>query len=346
MKLNEIYEVIKTRIDQLDFSLLWNDFKPLKFALYNDKECFFDGEYIVKTNQFLANTAIKYHDEYIAIWHVSNHEIDYDILAAKIVHEMFHAFQYMHNESRFPNELEALKKYQYHADYLTKKIEENKLINHLISHFDLDQFNHFLHLRKDRMVNHPFEFAYDSAIEQIEGSANYVELETLRQLSTDKFQKALDEKQKEIVNIHKQIPVRIVCYAIGALLLYVVKKHTDIDVDGFSNKTFASMMLENIEHSSVNIKQDEEVEKFINDYIDETKRIILKVVGQNNCVARGKFDIIGINIFNARYDNHHIISYHFVAYKDKEEEVILYGDFVIRIDDDWHIESIYKLTDQ
>ena len=54
MELHEYYSEINSRIEKIDFDALWKDFKPLKFALYNDKKCFFDGQYIEKTDDFFA----------------------------------------------------------------------------------------------------------------------------------------------------------------------------------------------------------------------------------------------------------------------------------------------------
>ena len=43
MGLERLYYEVKSYIDKVDFSKLWRGFEPLKFALYTDSECFFDG---------------------------------------------------------------------------------------------------------------------------------------------------------------------------------------------------------------------------------------------------------------------------------------------------------------
>ncbi|MBE6984252.1 MAG: hypothetical protein E7434_01320 [Ruminococcaceae bacterium] len=92
-QLCNLYHLVKAEVDKVDFSSLWDGFAPLRFALYDQELCCFDGEMIKKTNDFLANTAINYRGEWIAIWNVSD-EIDPKILASKMVHEMFHGFQH------------------------------------------------------------------------------------------------------------------------------------------------------------------------------------------------------------------------------------------------------------
>ena len=127
MELKTLYEQIAEIIGTVDFSRLWSGFHPLKFALYDDERCFFDGRYIEKTAAFCANTAIEYAGEPIAIWNVSQ-KIDPRILASKMIHEMFHAFQMEKGESRFPDEMDALKRYRYDPINLSAKLRENGMM--------------------------------------------------------------------------------------------------------------------------------------------------------------------------------------------------------------------------
>ena len=80
--LEELYQVVKSYLEKVDFSLLWKGFKPLKFALYNNETVFFDGKYVEKTSEFIANTAIEYKGEMIGIWNVME-DIDPIVLTSK-----------------------------------------------------------------------------------------------------------------------------------------------------------------------------------------------------------------------------------------------------------------------
>ena len=131
MKLNEIYFEVEKLIKKVDFNNLWPGFKPFKFALYNETECFFDGEYVDRTDEFLANTAINYNGEMIAIWNMIE-EINPIILCSKIIHEMFHGYQKINKESRFPDEIEAIINYNYDEENLSYKLLENELIVELL----------------------------------------------------------------------------------------------------------------------------------------------------------------------------------------------------------------------
>ena len=51
---------------------------------------------------------IEFEGKIIAIWRIDSIYIHYNVLASKIVHEMFHAFQMSFSEKRFPNEFQGL----------------------------------------------------------------------------------------------------------------------------------------------------------------------------------------------------------------------------------------------
>jgi len=52
MDLALIYRKIEKRLAKVNFSALWTGFSSLKFAVYTDEACYFDGHYIEKTDFF------------------------------------------------------------------------------------------------------------------------------------------------------------------------------------------------------------------------------------------------------------------------------------------------------
>lgn len=127
MNLDELYSRVSETISSLDFGRIWPGFQPLKFALYDDEKCFYDGMYIEKSDDFCANTSISFQGEQIAIWKVVD-DLPIPVLASKIVHEMFHGYQTVENWNCWADEMEALYRYQYNADNLSLKLRENELL--------------------------------------------------------------------------------------------------------------------------------------------------------------------------------------------------------------------------
>ena len=340
MNLEALYYEVKQTMERVDFSKLWPGFVPLKFALYSDSECFFDGQYVEKTDAFLGNTAILYNGEWIAIWYVQE-TMDPIVLTSKMVHEMFHGFQQIHNESRFPDELEALYQYRYDAGNLDVKLTENQLLYRLTEQFDADAFEEFCQFRKYRSNAFGYEYHYEASIEQIEGTANYVELKCLKQLSEERFRNKLSYMKENIINPNNLLPVRIVSYDIGALLLLVMNENGIAFDHGFSLITFSEAMLDGVEEKLCMPKVS--TGEQIADYYVKAGEIIGRAISENNLVTDAESDLLGVNVYNAVYYKDHIISQYCVLYGSAEEPKVEYGNFVIETKECKKLTKIYRM---
>lgn len=91
MKLDELYGSVAEAVSSLDCESIRPSFRPLKFALYDDKNAFLTGAYVEKTDAFCTNTSIVYSGgEQIASWKVDG-KLNIPVLMSKIVHECFTA---------------------------------------------------------------------------------------------------------------------------------------------------------------------------------------------------------------------------------------------------------------
>lgn len=172
-------------------------------------------------------------------------------LTSKIIHEMFHGFQMKNNESRFFDDLDALYHYKYEEENLNLKTRENRLLYQLSQQFHQETFEEFLQLRKYRFDCFPYACHYESCIEQIEGTANFVELYSLKQLSAELFEKRLSAIKERVVNPVNLFPVRAICYDIGALLLHVMTENNIAFEDGFSSVPFSESVISGVEGKSM-----------------------------------------------------------------------------------------------
>ena len=339
-KLDVLYNQVNNLLNKIDFERLWNGFRKLKFALYNEYECIFDGKFIEKTDEFLGNTSIKYKGEYIAIWNLIE-DISPVVLCSKIVHEMFHGYQMQNNESRFPNEIEAIYNYNYISNNIEIKLVENNLLTKLYDDFDIDLFHMFLRFRKYRLNQFNFEFLYESKIEQIEGVANYIELSVLKELDYSMYQNKILMINNKINDPTNMLPIRVVSYDIGALLLLVLNKYNISYNHQFNNKTISEELQCNVEElkpvSTVNLTP------IINDYHKKSEEIINKAIKQNNVILDYETILLGFNVYNARYYKNYIISRYFIMFGDEANPTILYGDFVVKTISVGIIRKVYKI---
>ena len=337
--LEELYKIVKSYLDKVDFSLLWKGFKPLKFALYNNETVFFDGEYVEKTSEFIANTAIEYKGEIIGIWNVME-DIDPIVLASKMIHEMFHGFQKMNNETRFPDELDALYNYQYSDENLSIKLEENKLLVKLLDNYNVDDFNKLLGLRKYRADKFKYEYKYESLIEQIEGSANNVELNALKQLSNDLYLEKLNSLKNSIIDKSNFLPIRVICYDIGAVLLDVLKRNNLTFDEGFSKDSFSMDLINGINPAKVDVTLS--FEENIKKYFERAEEIINNAINKNDVVVVGRYNILGVNVYNAIFYKGYIISIYFLMYGEQNAPNIEYGNFIIETKGSKILTKVYR----
>ncbi|MEG1560570.1 MAG: hypothetical protein RR398_06920 [Clostridia bacterium] len=228
--MRELYRSIKQRIGEINFNEIFPDFHIFKFALYNKKTVYFDEKTIPYDNRFLGNATIKYDGENIAIWCVEgNDESDYDILASKIVHEMFHAFQCERGETRFPHDLLTLR-YPMNAKNFEIKHFENLLLTEACVDVDIGKKNSILkdvaahrNLRKEiigeEMLN------CELFTETIEGMAEYAGCMALKQLSEKKFKSEI-EKYIDILtsDFDMILDIRKISYYVGAILCIVLSE--------------------------------------------------------------------------------------------------------------------------
>jgi hypothetical protein len=189
--MRELYKLIDEIIDSVNFDKIWSGFSKFKFALYDKVNVYFEDEVIPYDNRFLGNTSIEYDNKFIAIWYVDNADkVDAQILAADLIHEMFHAFQRTHNEDRYPNDLIMLDYPDNIENYVVKHMENLILTNAFLSD-DVNEkrefAKHYMSARKYRenLIGDIIKQEYYA--ETIEGIAEYVGCMALKQISYEKY---------------------------------------------------------------------------------------------------------------------------------------------------------------
>ncbi len=343
MDLISSYSQIKGKLDTLDFHALWPGFSRCPFALYDDERVVFGDETFLKTDEFIANTAIRYRDEWIAIWKLTE-DMDPDVLTGKIAHEMFHAYQMEQKENRFPDEMDALTKYRYSPAYLTLKSHEIMLLAALFERFDAVQYKEFLALRKRRMAEYLYQYRYECGVEAIEGSAQYVEWQALKALNPDRYQKAKTECIGRLKDIHRLMPVRVLCYDAGAALLDICIENclpANLRVGEETEYLLPDNVLEYAE-TAPELPADQAIETFYHDTVNAFKAKIKTVTENDGPVAQGSFKLLGVNVFSARYLDEYIYTEYFVQYEDGKP-VTLYGNYLLQMRNG-NVAAIYADT--
>ena len=350
MELSYAYDQVLSRIERLDFPALFRGFRRFPFALYNDSEAVFCGKRIARPKEFIANTSIMYNGEYIAIWNLMEETYDFDVLASKLAHEMFHAFQNVNGEKRWANERAALVKYRYEEADLAAKTEEAACMRRCLLCFDREAFDRLLALRKARMDRFPFAYDYEARIEQIEGTANYVELEALSQLDEGKGEKRKKEALDEISDPTRYFPARAVTYMTGAAFLSCLRRYTDIDTESFTDTPFSVEALKNAAPCALP-EGDARVAACLEKWRARTREKVSCAIEKNEVVLEGTHCLAAWNVYDGYWDGKYALLTYFLGYTDgplpdTQEQVlsqmkILNGNFVAEMNADMMLRRVW-----
>lgn len=226
MEINRIYKEIDSILDKLDFNGLWKSFEKYNFALYDDEKVYFRDSEIPLDNRFIGNTAIDYSGKKIAIWKITDNDLEnLNILLGNIVHEMFHAFQFENNESRFPNDLKGLNK-PFDIEYYQMKKQEGILLVNAIQNDDmkskLSNLEKIITLRENRRELYKDSTEYELAIETVEGTAEYVGTKALKNIDKEEYKKRIYKYMEIIIDNKMIFDTRRYSYFYGTLLLILI----------------------------------------------------------------------------------------------------------------------------
>ena len=234
MELCRLYESVAEILKGLDFGALFSGFRPYRFALYTDTAICLDGKLLPYDGRFLGNTALEYGDEYIAIWNIGVDPIeDPKLLAASLVHEMFHCHQYTLGETRFPSDLRLLR-YPEDSENYGRKYRENCFLADAYEHSDELALRRFAAIRNQRLAVYPDMVHEELKVETLEGMAEYMGLKALACIDPEKFNGKIREYLAALRAEDKlQLDIRRISYYTGAVLYLCLERlgypvHNDI----------------------------------------------------------------------------------------------------------------------
>lgn len=220
MNLAEIYCAVNELLDRIDFTSLFSGFCRYRFALYTEETVCLDGEMLPWDERFRGNTAIPYDGEFIAIWNMGADPIgDAELLAASLVHEMFHCHQYTHGETRFPSDLRLLR-YPEDTENFARKYSENCVLADAYEHSDEQALGRFAAIRALRFSQYPEFVEEEWKAETVEGAAEYVGLKALLCLNAAKAKEKIQEYLRKIrAEDALQFDIRRISYYTGTIFL-------------------------------------------------------------------------------------------------------------------------------
>lgn len=226
--LQKTYDRVSSRLDRVDMAALWPGFRRYPFALNDGRNACVAGEMLPRPEVFRGNTAIPWGDGYMAVWDIGQDPVaDADELAGHLAHEMFHAHQLTLGESRFPDDLRMLR-CPPTAEALALRQREHRLLARAAEHPAPEEASRLLAevfaLRALREQCCPEDARQGFLAETVEGTAEWVGLSALAQLSPEKAAQRLQQVAARLTDagLH-QLDTRRVSYDSGVCLLALAR---------------------------------------------------------------------------------------------------------------------------
>ncbi|MFB1081814.1 peptide ABC transporter permease [Jeotgalibacillus sp. JSM ZJ347] len=220
---------LKSQLESADLNQIWPDFKLTAYALYNLEYVYLFNHPICQgkdeplifewDKRFVGNTLILFKDVPTAIVNVEkpgSFEGNY----ATLVHELFHGYQTLMDEKRFPDELLGVQ-YPLLEENISLRLEERTVLRAAIDaiseHDRLAQLKRFVVLREQRRELLGESLHYENLIETIEGPAWYAEMKAYASLH-----EGIDVegcyKEKLLQHEEAELHLRKSCYSSGLAL--------------------------------------------------------------------------------------------------------------------------------
>lgn len=195
---------------------IWPNFEIAAYALYDSERVYLfnhpsylnepQGFKILPWNeQFAGSTVILFENYPTAI-----HQIDQNISLNKqfsiIAHELFHAYQYLKNEKRFPNEVLGIT-YPLIKENMELRVKERSHLYEAVKSNSQEEMKKhletFISIREQRKKFIGEYLSYETNIETVEGPAFFFELQTYLNSCESSFEKEIEEYSQFFLDPYK-----------------------------------------------------------------------------------------------------------------------------------------------
>ena len=349
----ELHKQLSDRLNRIDFELIWPGFKRYEFAIYTSEKVQFDNNEIPWDDRFVGNTSIHYDGSYVAIWDVEHDFMnddsrEIDILAANIVHEMFHAYQQENGEKRWPKDLVTIK-YPNNIENFNLKYEENKLLADAFEQQDLVKkrtlFNYFCGIRTKResLIGTMCECEY--LTETAEGMAEYAGMLALKMLSMSKYTSKVMTYVKLLRNFTAiQLNIRKISYYSGAIILLTAN---DMNINiahsiSNENRTVFRIMSQFFSPKLPdNLYYEHKIKTIVEEIENLNRKEVEQFLEQKRIKQNGDFYISGYDPMNMFRVDNYILCKTFVRLTDEStnESIMFIGKTLLEM----RLESVNQV---
>ncbi len=322
-----LHSAIAQRISTLDFTALWPNFTVCPFALYTDEVIALDSHCIPHNPKFIGNTTIEFDGEQIAIWNIPDDFQDdsdsLDNLSSGIVHEMFHAFQVICGDTRYPNDLKLMCWKPTLQELQMKRAEIFALVNAVtqpIVQLAEESLVHFATARFERLKLADNGLCEELAIECLEGLAEYVGMKALRQLNSMAWEEKYLKHLETCLYEDTHLSPRTSGYASGTLFFMLLERFKLIDTLKTISDDGKTTYFEQIDWQRFGVNATEmRLANIYDNHLKKRQLAIEQFLANDYAYAIFDGTIVGYDPINTTRHDDLLLCHHFVMVKETDE---------------------------
>lgn len=333
-------ERINRELVGADLSNFWPGFKMVAFALFDDEQVYVYNHpkfnvspYKLKRNeQFNGCTLILFEEYPTAIVDVTLYD-DYESIFSLLVHELFHGYQYLRGEKRFPDELLGIT-YPISKENVQLRNEERIHLYHALVETNKEKrqscINRFIAIRETRATLIDEHLVYEQLMETIEGPAWYVEVKAYTEKSKQDSREVIMKYGQSLIDKYdSNAQIRRSCYSSGLFMCLLLDelspgwKDDYLEKDETLYEMFKRFSSEEVSIGSVEIT--EETEDIVQFALEEKEKEfkIFDDKEKIHLIIEGVIEVKGFDPMNMIALNDKILHKHFLKVRMGERNYLL-----------------------
>lgn len=356
MMIIEIERVIDY-MDQIELDEYWNGFSSVAYAFYNKEDVYlFNHPHFPLENKSFtrlnwskefngADALILFQEHPTAIINLENYQ-DVKSLYSILVHELFHGYQFLLDEKRFPNELLGFQ-YPLLKENIEWRNKERLALFYAVIEDEQEvkkqYMREFIAYREKRKSTIGEFLDYENLVETVEGPAWFVELLAKQRVSNKPWNEVLDNYSDILLDsTSSNIYIRRSCYASG---LFICLMLNDIAPDWKSHflhnekslydffKEYVKVESMAIENEQISMETDE-IFTIAKKKKEEPFANFLKQDGFK-LVIEGRIRTVSFDPMNIIYEAHRVLHQSFVKVKLNKQEYLIQQPVLAYFNEDY-----------
>lgn len=340
----------------------WPNFEKVAFALYDEHDVYLfnhpkykngrenNYHYLKWDDQFVGCTLILYEDYPTAIVDMNFFD-NYDELYATLIHELFHGYQYIQGETRFPDETKGVT-FPLSKENIQLRNEEREFLYKAILENDLnkkkDYVKSFISIREKRAGQIADYLLYEKRMETVEGPAWYVELKAYIESSGLEAETVIQKYGENLMDPYDStLNIRQSCYSSGLAICLLLDSLLPHWKEGFweREETLYDQLKEiaGTLESIIDVKISSETEKVIHFVTDKRKNKLKSFEQQEgfHVFIEGKIWGKTIDPMNIVSIENKALHEHFIKVKISDKDYLISQPVIAYYED--RLQNINKL---